>query len=127
MEQIIDQDFKKITNPVDAEIHYSPYVKSGEMDLMAVQKELKEIHGFTDDDMRITSNSLSQVLMQAHLNQSGLSNSIVLIGIGLILFILGIALTFYLNDMGIIAFAPYLIIGAGGGMITSSIWSILKK
>lgn len=127
MEKLLDQDFKTISTPVDAEKHYTPFIQSGEMDLMAVKKELREVHHFEEADVRISANVLSKIQLKTHIRKDGQGYSIFGIGFGTLLVIVGMYLAFFLNERGFISFVAYGLIGGGISMVIASIVALKKK
>ena len=116
----IDDNITAINTPVQAEKYYLPFLISGEMDLMAIKKELREIHQFSEEDVRITS----RVLSNAHFkhtqeNPGGFQKYLQPILGGLIM-AGGALLIIMLWSAGWVSVLPFLIIGVGATILFTS-------
>lgn len=59
MNTVLDEGFVKLVTPAQAEKHYLPKVIAEEKDLTEVRRELKEIHNFSEEDIRIAARVIS--------------------------------------------------------------------
>lgn len=126
MQELIDTDFKAVKTPAQACDHYLPKITSGEMDLMAVKRELREKHNFEEEDVRITARVLSNEHMRHTMNNSGKSNAYFSLIVGIVVLLAGIGLTLYLWNRGFIAGVALFVVGFGFVMLIKSITTLGK-
>jgi hypothetical protein len=102
----IDEGFEAIDSPYAAEKYYLPKVLSGEMDLSAVRKELREIHKMDDENVRISARAIGDAHLKNLATTSHGGHAIFGMIVGASLIVGGIIFFFILWDSGWIASAP---------------------
>lgn len=112
--ETIDENEILITTPVQAEKHYKEDFLKNRIDLGQIKKELKDNHGFSEEDIRITSRVLSNAKMKHEKEGSAMSShNVVRISVGIALIAGGSIFTVWLWHTGWVASAP--VIGILGG------------
>lgn len=118
----LDESFTSISTPAQAEKHYLPLFLSNKYDLMAIKKELREKHNFSEEDVLISARVISSAHvkhLQRNPNNHKAFDYFNLI-LGIILFCSGLFLILFLWDLGWISTIPFILVGTGITMIFRS-------
>ena len=116
-----------VNTPAQASEYYLPFFLSGKMDLTFIRKELKEVHKFSEEDIRITARVLSNAHVKHAEQKSLMSSGYFGLVIGIAVLVGGILLTFYLWDKGFVSTLSLIIVAAGLGILYRSNKSIGSK
>ncbi len=129
MSTILDQDetgeFEfsayEIKTPVDAERHYLPLLIKGKYDLMQIKKELREVHSFSEEDVRISARVIANgQLDYVKKNPTNNFSKYLVFVLGFLIFAAGLIAVLFLWDNGVVAVLPFFVISAGVTLIVSS-------
>ena len=115
--ELLDKEMTAINTPAAAVKYYLPFLVSGKMDLMAIKKELKEVHQFSKVDISITAQSLVRAHTQ-HQRENPFSFSReIRFTLALLMIGGGIFLALLLWETGFIAVLPFILISGGVGLL----------
>ena len=119
--ELLDKDITAINTPAAAVKYYLPFLVSGKMDLMAIKKELKEVHQFSKVDLSITAQSLVKEHTQHQReNPFSFSREIKFV-VALLMISGGVVFAFLLWETGFIAVLPFILISGGVGLLFQAI------
>jgi hypothetical protein len=113
-----------INTPAQAEKYYLPFFVSGKLDLGAIRKELRTLHQFSEEDIKLASRLISEAHVRYATQNTDTANAYFKLVLGGIILLGGIALTLFLFKKGFIAYVSLFVIGAGLLMILQSIRNI---
>lgn len=117
----LDKESIAITNPVQAEKYYLPKVIAKEMDLTAVKKELRELHPFSEEDVRISAHVISNAEFKfKEKNPEGYMKWAPLT-VSLILIVGGIAMFYMMSELGFFLVIPALASFGGVGLLFNAV------
>lgn len=116
----IDNNITAINTPAQAEKYYLPFLISGEMDLMAIKTELREIHKFSDEDVRITSRVLSNAHFKHSQENPGGFHKYLQPILGGLIMAGGALMIIFLWNSGWISILPFVIMGTGASILFTS-------
>ncbi len=116
----IDQDITQIATPVDAEKHYLPKIIANEIDLMQIKEELRKIHSFSEEDVRISARVISNAHFKHLQNTPGKIQKYMQISVGAVVFGGGIVMILYLWNRGWVSIIPFIIMFAGISIILAA-------
>ena len=112
----LDKGLTAINTPADAATYYLPFLVSDKMDLMAIKKELRQVHQFSKADISLTA----EILVREHTHHAEKHpfkyTREFQFGSGIILIGAGIVFTLFLWKLGFIAALPFAGILGGIGL-----------
>ena len=111
--EVIDSESTKIETPVQAEKFYLPKLIAGEIDLSGIRKELRDLHYFSEEDIKIAARVIGNAHLKYVEENPGRYNQIVPVVIGGVLATGGVAFAVMLWNKGWIATLPFAIFGIG--------------
>lgn len=114
---LLDNKFTAINTPAAAVTYYLPFLVSGEIDLMAIKNELRNVHKFSAADVSIKAQSLVHEHTKHQKKNPFKYAREFQFGIGLIMIGAGIMFTIFLWKIGFIAALPFAGIVGGLGLV----------
>lgn len=112
----IDDNITAINTPAQASTYYLPFLISGEMDLMAIKKELREMHKLSEENVQITSRVLSNAHFEHIKENSGGFQKFLQPILGGLIMVGGALMILFLWNSGWVSIFPFLIMGTGASI-----------